>query len=82
MREKNANDICAMLYETYGGESAKSQVFCYGINGSKRVARTWKIVNEVVVQDLTEPMKTSKKCVICCIQVDVTVSDKLFVWKY
>jgi hypothetical protein len=27
-----------------------------GINGLKRVARTWKIMEQVVVQDLTEPM--------------------------
>jgi hypothetical protein len=42
-----------------------------GINSSKRVARMWKTVKEVVVQDLTNPMKKLKKCGIWCIQIDV-----------
>jgi len=40
--------------------------------------RTWMVVvvvvmmmKEVVVQDLTEPMKSVKKCRIWCIQIDV-----------
>jgi len=40
---KNASDTCAVLFEAYGGEAVnKSQVFSSGINGSKRVTRTWK----------------------------------------
>jgi hypothetical protein len=35
-------------------------VLLNGINGSKRVARTWKMMKEVIVQDLTEPMKILK----------------------
>jgi len=34
----------------------KSPVVFSGINSSKRVVRTWKM-KEVVIQDLTEPMK-------------------------
>jgi hypothetical protein len=33
-----------------------------GINGSERVARIWKMVKEVVIQDLTEPMEILKEC--------------------
>jgi len=32
--------------------------------------RTWKMIKEVSVQDLTEPMKMLKKCEIWCIQID------------
>jgi hypothetical protein len=32
-----------------------------GINGSKRVARAWKMMKEEIVQVLTEPMKMLKK---------------------
>jgi hypothetical protein len=39
----------------------KSQMFLSGIKVSKMVARTWKMINEVVVQNLTEPMKMIKK---------------------
>jgi hypothetical protein len=39
-------------------------------NGSKKVTRMWKIMKEVVVQDLTEPMNV-EKVRICCIQIDV-----------
>jgi len=45
-------------------------VFLSGINDSKRIARMWKITEEVDVQDLTEPMKIVKKCGIWCIQID------------
>jgi hypothetical protein len=33
--------------------------------------RTWKMLKEVVVQDLKELMKMFKKCRIWCIQIDV-----------
>jgi hypothetical protein len=39
----------------------KLQVFLSGINSSKRVVRTWKMMNKVVVQELTELMKMLKK---------------------
>jgi hypothetical protein len=32
------------------------------ISGSKRVAKTWKMMQEAVVQDLTEPMKMLEEC--------------------
>jgi hypothetical protein len=50
-----------LLGETLG----KIQAILDGINGSKKVARTWKMMKEVVVQDFTEPMKMLKKCGIC-----------------
>jgi len=37
-------------------------VFLSGINGSKRVTRTWEMTKEVVIKNLTEPMKMLKKC--------------------
>jgi hypothetical protein len=39
-----------------------------GRNGSKSVTRAWNMMKEVVVHDLTEPMKMLKKCGIRCIQ--------------
>jgi len=50
-----------MLSEVYGGEAMKGQVFLSGINGSKRVMRTCKMMKEVVIQDLTGPMKINEK---------------------
>jgi hypothetical protein len=38
------------------------------MNGSKRIARTWDMTKDVVVQDLTEPMKVFRKCGIWYIQ--------------
>jgi hypothetical protein len=32
------------------------------MNTVKRVLRMWKMMKEVVIQDLTEPMKMLKKC--------------------
>jgi hypothetical protein len=69
---KNASSICTVLSKAYGGETMKSQVFLNGINGSKRVARTWMMtMKNVVIQELTELMKMLKKCRIWCIQVVV-----------
>jgi len=31
----------------------------------------WKMMKEVVIQDLTEPMKMSKKCGIWCIEINI-----------
>jgi hypothetical protein len=64
---KNADDTCALLSEAYGAEAMKKcEVFFSGIHDSKRVARTWKMMKEVVVQDFTEPVKMLKKCGIWC----------------
>jgi hypothetical protein len=61
-----------MLSEVYAAEAMKkSSVFECGINGSNRVARKWKMMKQVVVQDLTEPEKMVKNCRIWCIQIDV-----------
>jgi hypothetical protein len=38
----------------------KSNVFI-DVNGSKKVTRTWRMMKEMVVQDLREPMKMLKK---------------------
>jgi uncharacterized membrane-anchored protein YjiN (DUF445 family) len=62
--------------EAYGGEAIKSQVFLDGISGLKSVVRMWKVMEEIVIQDLTEPMKMLKKCIIWCIQ---TVSQAYYV---
>jgi hypothetical protein len=40
-----------------GEKLIKGQVFSSCVNGSKRVARTWKMMKEVVVQDVSEPIK-------------------------
>jgi hypothetical protein len=53
---------CAVLSEAYEREALKSEVFLNGINCSKKVVGTWKMVKEVVVQGLTEPMKMLKEC--------------------
>jgi len=49
------------------GGSYESEVFLSSINGSKRVTRTWKLMKDVVDQDLREPMKILKKFGIWCI---------------
>jgi hypothetical protein len=49
----------------------KCKVFLSGINDSKRVTRTWKMTKELVVQDLTEPMRILIKCGMWRIQIDV-----------
>jgi hypothetical protein len=41
-------------------EIRKSQEFLSCMNGSKRVARTWKMIKEMVDQDLTESTKNRK----------------------
>jgi hypothetical protein len=53
---KNATDIqCCPRFK--GGEAMKKSRVSEWLNSSKRVVRTWKIIKEVVIQDLTEPMK-------------------------
>jgi hypothetical protein len=54
-----------------GGEAVRSQVFLSGMNSSERVTRMWKMVEEVVIQDLIDPMRMLKKCGICFILIDV-----------
>jgi len=41
------------------------------MNSSERVTRMWKMVEEVVIQDLIDPMRMLKKCGICFILIDV-----------
>jgi hypothetical protein len=45
----NASDTCAVLSEAYGGEAMRKASVMSGINCTKRVARTWKMMKEVVV---------------------------------
>jgi hypothetical protein len=45
------------------------------VNGSKRVARMWKMMKEVVIKDLMELIKTLKKRGIWCILIDIKVSQ-------
>jgi hypothetical protein len=40
----------------------KIKEFLSGIIGSKRVERKWKMMKDVVVQDLIELMRTLKQC--------------------
>jgi hypothetical protein len=51
---ENASDTCPMLSEAYEGGSAG----------------TWKMMKEVIVKDLTEPIIMLKNCEIWCIQID------------
>jgi hypothetical protein len=44
----DANDTCAMLSEACRGSYEK---FKSGINSSKWVAKTWKLMKEVVIHD-------------------------------
>jgi hypothetical protein len=58
---KNASDTCAMIFEDCGGEAIySSQVLLSDVNGSKCFVRTWNVVRGVVIQNFTQPMKTSK----------------------
>jgi hypothetical protein len=50
------------------------KVFLSGMNDLQRVARMRKMIKEVVVQDLTGPMKMLKKYGILCILIDVCKS--------
>jgi hypothetical protein len=54
---KDARDICTTISRIYGGEAMKSHMFLSSINSSKRVARMWKMMKEVVIQDLIQLMK-------------------------
>jgi len=49
----------------------KRQVFLSGINGSKRIVKTWKLMKKVVVKDLAEVIKMLKTFGIWWIQIDV-----------
>jgi hypothetical protein len=40
---KNASDTCAMLSKDYRGEIMKKSSVLNGVNGLKRVTRTWKM---------------------------------------
>jgi hypothetical protein len=71
IRKKNTSNTCAVFSEAYGGEAMKSNAFLSGINGSKRVTRTWNMMEEVVVQDLTEPVRMLKNYAMWCIQINV-----------
>jgi hypothetical protein len=51
-----------------GQNPREIQVSLSGIYGSKRIAKTWKMMKEVVVQDLTELMEILKKCGVWWIQ--------------
>jgi len=47
------------------------KVFLSSINGSKKVARTWKMMKEVVIRGPTELMKMLQKCRLWYIQIDI-----------
>jgi hypothetical protein len=52
-----------------GGEAVESQLYSSGMNVKKRVARMWKMMKEVIVQNITERMKMLKKSGIWYIQM-------------
>jgi len=58
---KNESDIVQCSPRLVEEELWRSQVFMSDINGLKRVARMLKVMKEVFVQDLAEPMKMLKK---------------------
>jgi hypothetical protein len=74
---KSSSDTCAMLSDAHGGEAVKNSVFLSVMNGSKTVARTWKIMKDAVTQDLSVRMKMMKKCGMWRIR-----STELFMCKY
>jgi len=54
---RNANDTLAILSEAM----RKSSVFeCH--KRFEKVTRTWKMMKEMVVQDITKPVKMLKNC--------------------
>jgi hypothetical protein len=50
-----------IIFRDLRGRRYEKFVLLYGINGSKNVAITWKMMKELFIQDLTEPMKILKK---------------------
>jgi hypothetical protein len=58
-----------------GEKLGTRQAFLSGINSSKLVTRTWKMIKDVVIHNITQPKKVLKKCGIWCIQIDVQVSE-------
>jgi hypothetical protein len=60
-----------------GEKILKSTVFMSDINGSKMFARTWKMMREVIVQDLTEQMIMLIRYGIWCILVKMCVEKGL-----
>jgi hypothetical protein len=64
--ERIANYTCELLSEAYGKEAMKkSCVFGWHKESCE------KVEGDEVVQDLTQPLKMSKKCGIWFIQTDV-----------
>jgi hypothetical protein len=57
----NASNTCAMLSEDYRRETVRKLCVLKAINGSKRVVKTWKVMKEVVIQDVTEQMRMLRK---------------------
>jgi hypothetical protein len=60
-----------MLFEAYGGEDMKESSDFVEHKRFKEGVENVKMMKEVVVQYLTEPMKVLKKCSRWCIQIDV-----------
>jgi hypothetical protein len=58
---KNATDSCGLLSDAGGEEAMENSSVFNDMNGSKWVARTWKIIKDVSVQDITELTKILKK---------------------
>jgi hypothetical protein len=67
---KNASDIHEMFCKAYGGETIEKSRVLTGTCGSKLITRTWKLMKEIAVQNLIEPMKMLN-CRNWFIQIDV-----------
>jgi hypothetical protein len=52
------------------------------MNSSKRVMKMWKMMNEIAVKDFRQLMDMLKNCGMWSIQIDVSVSTTLIMWKY
>jgi len=46
---KNASDTCTMLSKAYRGEAMKKSSILSGMNSSKRVTGTWKLVKTMFI---------------------------------
>jgi hypothetical protein len=63
---KNASENCAQVSEDYWREAIKkSSIFKW--HKQFKVGRSWKMMKEAVIHNVTLPKKVLKKCGIWCI---------------
>jgi hypothetical protein len=56
-------DICAMLFEVYGGEVMRKSSASEWQNCSKRVMRTWKMMKMMLITSLISKVLFTFKCI-------------------